>query len=256
MPRIRTVKPEFYRHKLLQQLERENPNLKPMLVFTGLWCMADKAGRFEWDPDILHLDILPFIPFDMDETLGLLRKSGLVAKYSVAGKDYGVIPTFPKHQRITGKEHDAPARYPDPSPDNPPLFPPDDKDGETPGKPPSNDGEAPGIPGKGKGKGKGKGLRVGRSDPLSESEIDSKFDEFWKAYPQSGRHAKQESRRRFGAVVKRGEIEQLVEGFHGYLDFLKYQKDDQGFNQRPMYAKTFLNERWREFIGYKYKAKL
>ena len=237
---------------LLQQLERESPSLKPMLVFTGLWCMADKAGRFEWDPDILHLDIVPFIPFDMSKTLELLRAKGFIAKYTVAGRDYGVILSFSKHQRITGKEHDAPPRYPEPPPQEPPLFPKEETSEEHPG----NVGETPGNPGKGKGKGKGKDLRVGPADPLSDAEIQKKFSDFWKFYPQAGRHAKAESLKKFSAIVRKGREEELISATNGYVNFLDEKKNDENFDQRPMYAKTFLNGRWEEFIGYKRKVKL
>lgn len=95
---------------------------------------------------------------------------------------------------------------------------------------------------------------ISSEEEVQEREV--QFNEFWKAYPREGRHAKQESRRRFMAIARKGEFKDLTEGFHGYLDFLKYQKDDHGFDQHPMYAKTFLNDRWREFIGFKFEAKL
>ena len=96
----------------------------------------------------------------------------------------------------------------------------------------------------------------GRSGPLSEPETNTKFEEFWFAYPKVGRHAKKESRVKFGALVKRGELLDFVKGFHGYLDFLKHQKVKNQFDQRPMYAKTFLGERWKEFIDFKFEAPL
>ena len=96
----------------------------------------------------------------------------------------------------------------------------------------------------------------GRSGPLSEPDIDEKFKEFWAAYPREGRLARKESRLKFGAIVKRGELAELIKGFHGYTDYLKHQKVKNRFEQRPMYAKTFLNGRWSEFVGFKYEAGL
>lgn len=89
-----------------------------------------------------------------------------------------------------------------------------------------------------------------------EEVIEKKFKEFWSAYPKEGRHGKKESLVKFGALVKRGELLEFVKGFHGYLDFLKHQKIKNQFDQRPMYAKTFLGERWREFIDFKFEAPL
>lgn len=96
----------------------------------------------------------------------------------------------------------------------------------------------------------------GEFDPLAQDETDKKFEEFWSAYPKEGKHAKKESRVKFGALVKRGELPDFVKAFHGYLDFLKHQRIDNNFNQKPLYAKTFLNDRWREFIDFKYEAPL
>lgn len=96
----------------------------------------------------------------------------------------------------------------------------------------------------------------GRSGPLSEDQIDKKFQEFWSAYPKEGRLARKESLVKFGEIVKRGALTEFVQGFHGYLDYLKHQRTDNGFDQRPMYAKTFLNGRWEEFVGFKYEAQL
>jgi len=94
------------------------------------------------------------------------------------------------------------------------------------------------------------------SASISEEEIDKKFDEFWTAYPREGRLAKKESRIKFGALVKRGELAEFIKGFHGYLDFLKHQKLKNNFAQTPMYAKTFLNGRWSEFVGFKFDPDL
>lgn len=112
MARIRTIKPEFFRHEGLQDLEAANPGSYPMLVFAGLWGHCDKGGVFEWRPRTLKLDILPFLDFDMAETLALLTQAGLVTRYEVDGKEYGLVPTFADHQRIGGKEAQEPVKHP------------------------------------------------------------------------------------------------------------------------------------------------
>jgi len=89
-----------------------------------------------------------------------------------------------------------------------------------------------------------------------EKGIEEKFAEFWTAYPREGRLAKKESRIKFGALVKRGELAEFIKGFHGYLDFLKHQKIKKNFDQTPMYAKTFINGRWSEFVDFKYEPSL
>jgi hypothetical protein len=59
MARIRTIKPDFFRHELLQDLEAENPGLYPMLFFIGLLTLSDKSGRFEWKPRAIKPRVLP-----------------------------------------------------------------------------------------------------------------------------------------------------------------------------------------------------
>ncbi|HRP64274.1 MAG TPA: hypothetical protein PK400_13320 [Phycisphaerales bacterium] len=114
MARIRTIKPEFFRHEGLQDLEIANPGAYPMLVFAGLWGHCDKAGRFEWKPRTLKLDILPFLEFDMEKTLMLLAEAGEIHRYEADGKTYGEVPSFVKHQRINGKEAQDPEKHPAP----------------------------------------------------------------------------------------------------------------------------------------------
>lgn len=135
MARIRTIKPDFYRHEGLQDLEAENVGKYPMMVFSGLWGHCDKAGRFEWKPRQLKLDILPFLPFDMAETLDLLVSAGFVKRYSVGGKEYGLIESFSDHQRLSGKELQEPEKYPSPSANK------EGSNGEATGKQSGSDGD-------------------------------------------------------------------------------------------------------------------
>ena len=112
MSRIRTIKPEFFRHEELQDLGAE-----AMLVFAGLWTQCDSKGRFQWRTRQLKLDILPFMKFNMETVLESLRKAGFLQKYDVDGKTYGVVPTFRDHQRISGKELTDGEKYPEPKGD-------------------------------------------------------------------------------------------------------------------------------------------
>lgn len=109
MARIRTVKPEFFRHEKLQELGPLS-----MLIFAGLWTQCDKEGRFQWRPRSLKLDILPFIDFDMEKELHKLAEHSFVAKYEAEDEFYGVISSFLEHQRISGKESQEPAKHPAP----------------------------------------------------------------------------------------------------------------------------------------------
>lgn len=114
--RIRTVKPGFMKHEELQELEVGHPGKYIMLTFQGLWMLCDSKGKFEYRPKLMKLDILPFIPFDLQQTLDVLQKAGFFFTYEVKGKKYGMIPTFLDHQKINGKEFTSGEKYPDPEP--------------------------------------------------------------------------------------------------------------------------------------------
>lgn len=114
MARIRTVKPELFRHEELNDIENEHPELRPILVFIGLFTQCDKNGVFPWKPRHIKLDILPFVNFDIGASLLLLRENGFIYQREHEGKEYGVIPTFGDHQRISGKEATEKAKYPEP----------------------------------------------------------------------------------------------------------------------------------------------
>ena len=131
MARIRNIKPDFFRHEHLQDLEIGNPGKYIMLVFIGLWTQCDANGNFQWRPRMLKLDILPFIDFDIDETLQILADAGYVHPYHAEGEKYGHIPHFTRHQRITGKEATEGQKYPVKTPEQQ-----QGNNGETTGKHP------------------------------------------------------------------------------------------------------------------------
>lgn len=117
MARIRTIKPEFFRHEELQDLQIKHPDIYPMIVFPALWGHCDKHGVFEWKPRQLQLDIIPFIweasVKKLVDSMMLLVTHGFIKTYQHDGKVYGYIPTFVDHQRINGKEAQVPSNLPE-----------------------------------------------------------------------------------------------------------------------------------------------
>lgn len=113
MPRIRTVKPDFFKHYDLFKAEQES-KLPLRLGFQGLWICADKDGRFRWQPHQLKLDILPYDGLDFNDILEALLRNHFIIKYEANGKHYGNIPSFPEHQRITGTEAKSESKIPAP----------------------------------------------------------------------------------------------------------------------------------------------
>ncbi len=113
MARIRTIKPDFFRHEELFAAEKAS-GLPLRIAFAGLWTVADREGLFRWKPVQIKLDIFPFDDVDMHEILTALRYYGFIIRYEAEGKDFGFIPSFKEHQVINSRE--AASRLPSPPP--------------------------------------------------------------------------------------------------------------------------------------------
>lgn len=151
MARIRTVKPALFRNVELYEAEfavnknRSWPYLNIRFAFAGLFTVADREGRFKWEPRVLKLDCLPHDPIDFAEVLEALKSSGkppFIAQYEVDGAAYGVIPGFPIHQRPNHKEANS----------------------ELPPAPREITRVDPGLPGLTRGEQEQEGNRKGRTD--------------------------------------------------------------------------------------------
>lgn len=103
MGRIRTIKPEFFTHEGLADLEHET-GLPVRLVFAGLWTQADREGRFEWRPRRLQIAILPYDDVDISRVLDALVTRGYLVRYACGTRELGCIPNFGKHQVVNNRE--------------------------------------------------------------------------------------------------------------------------------------------------------
>lgn len=158
--RIRTIKPSFF-------LDDDVAGLQPLtrLLFVGLWCMADVAGRLEDRPRRIKVALLPYDNHDVDGALHDLEAAGFIHRYKAEGKRIIQVINFDKHQRIMGKEAETESNLP-------PYT------GETTGKHPGDNGETLGNAGR-EGKGKegnkeGNGGGAGESAPASAVATPSK----------------------------------------------------------------------------------
>jgi hypothetical protein len=103
MARIRTVKPELFRHEELFELE-QSTGLPIRVSFIALFTVCDREGRFKWRPRQLKLDCLPYDEIDFSRVLDALMTRGFIQKYKVSGVEYGCIPSFTTHQVINNRE--------------------------------------------------------------------------------------------------------------------------------------------------------
>jgi hypothetical protein len=113
MQRIRQIKPEFFHHEGVFDLEQRT-KLPVRLAFIGLWTCCDREGSFDWRPRRLKLATMPYDDVDFAAILDALAEGGFVKKYKIGEDEYGVVPTFKKHQHIGTKEKQIKTAFPPP----------------------------------------------------------------------------------------------------------------------------------------------
>lgn len=91
--RQRTLRPSFFTNEDLAQLA---PLTR--IVFSGLWCAADRDGRLEDRPARLKVEILPYDRADMNMILSELHQSGFITRYDVDGARFIQVNAFLEHQ--------------------------------------------------------------------------------------------------------------------------------------------------------------
>lgn len=106
MPRIRTIKPEFFKHEGLFEAEIEC-GLPLRLAFAGIWTICDREGRFKWQPRAIKTDVLPYDDLDFSRVLDALVTRGFLVKYGSGSREFGWVPTFKDHQHINNREQDS-----------------------------------------------------------------------------------------------------------------------------------------------------
>lgn len=107
MARARNIKPGFFKNELLAEMPPET-----RLLFMGLWCLADREGRFEDRPKKIKMELFPCDSFSIEDSLALLAKDGFLIRYEVDGKRYAQVVNFTKHQMPHHKE--VPSEIPAP----------------------------------------------------------------------------------------------------------------------------------------------
>lgn len=91
--RARNLKPGFFKNPELAELPVE-----ARLLFAGMWCMADKAGRLEDRPRKIKIEVFPADSFEVEPLLEALEGKGLILRYAVDGAGYIQVLKFTKHQ--------------------------------------------------------------------------------------------------------------------------------------------------------------
>jgi hypothetical protein len=114
MPRIRTVKPEFWEDELLGVMPRD-----ARLLFIATFNMADDEGILRWTPAYIKAQAFMYDDDlgskEVDQLMRCLTDAGLVFPYvgGVARQQMAVVVNFRKHQRINRPQK---SKLPPPSP--------------------------------------------------------------------------------------------------------------------------------------------
>ena len=98
--RSRNIKPGFYLNERLSECQ---PLAR--ILFTGLWCCADREGRLEDRPKRIKAQVLPYDNCDCDALLQELAAGGFIVRYVVEGERFIAIPEFLKHQKPHPREN-------------------------------------------------------------------------------------------------------------------------------------------------------
>ena len=249
MGRIRTIKPEFFLHDGLYDLE-EATQLPIRLAFTGLFTVSDREGRFKWEPRRLKLQILPYDNVDFSGVLDALENAGFVKKYTVQGSNYGVIPTFNKHQVINNRESSS--VLPDPITYETPTRDPHVNDACPTRAPRVNDasptplGHAQGV---GKGR-EGMGKEKELSSATPKTGCSKPFEKFWKLYPNDlgAKGPKSVARVQYQMLKPDEELQtKIIAALTLQTALKRQQREETGWSENFPHVERWLNHhRWED----------
>lgn len=100
--RARNIKPGFFKNEELAECD---PLAR--ILFSGLWCMADRSGRMEYRPKRIKAELLPYDNCNVEKLLKQLLDKNFIMVYEVEGKKYLLIPKFTEHQHCNVKEQES-----------------------------------------------------------------------------------------------------------------------------------------------------
>ncbi|MEV7267089.1 hypothetical protein AB0N38_26355 [Micromonospora aurantiaca] len=239
MPRIRSIKPEFFTSEVVAALP-----LSARLTFIGLWTHVDDNGVTVDNPKLITAALWP-LEDDPRETLARtsgdltsLSTAGLIRRYEVSGRRYLFVTNWDEHQRVS---HPSKPRYPRP----PEPAASGDADEEQPSRESPEDFVSPPeslVPEQGAGS-REQGARnrdsAGASARRTPAQADALFEQFWATYPRH--EAKAAARKAWDKAIKRATPEAITAGA------ARYRNQPGREPQYTAHAATWLNaDRWTD----------
>jgi hypothetical protein len=98
MARIRSIKPEFFTSEQIVEC-----STSARLLFVGLWCFCDDAGRHPASVRRLKMEVFPGDSFSVEQVetwVNELIAAGLISAYESQGVAYWWVTGWDKHQKI------------------------------------------------------------------------------------------------------------------------------------------------------------
>ena len=96
MPRKRIIDPDFWIDEIVGKWD-----FKTMLVYIGLWTLADSNGILEDNTERTQKQLFPYKKTKIDKSMQILKESDKVCPYRAQGKNYLLIKNFKKWQKET-----------------------------------------------------------------------------------------------------------------------------------------------------------
>lgn len=110
MPRIRTIKPDFFTSETVSTLP-----LRARLTWIGLWTHCDDHGRFRDNVKLIKAAVWPLDDVslrDIGEDLNYLERAGLLFRYEASGRTYLQVTNWAEHQKV---DRPSKSTIPDPA---------------------------------------------------------------------------------------------------------------------------------------------
>jgi hypothetical protein len=98
VPRIRTIKPDFFTSDTVSALP-----LRARLTWIGLWTHCDDYGRCRDNVRLIKAAVWPLDDVslrDVESDIGTLAAAGVLFRYEVAGKGYFQVTNWSEHQKV------------------------------------------------------------------------------------------------------------------------------------------------------------
>ena len=87
--RARNIKPGFFLNCELAEVD-----FASRILFIGLWCYADREGRFKWKPKQIKATVFPYDNVNIEKLLGNLMSLHFITRNDTTG----YVEHFKKHQ--------------------------------------------------------------------------------------------------------------------------------------------------------------